>query len=102
MSGSVGRLKAVVENVGREVVRELRKNQFFNYLGDKGKIGDWTIVLRFILVKIFFSLRRGVTRAVLTTSGKTPEDREELTRAVREGRRVSRHSTNRGVKIGSS
>ena len=31
MSGSVGRLKAVVEIVGREVVRELRKNQFFNY-----------------------------------------------------------------------
>ena len=27
MSGSVGRLKAVVEIVGREVVRELRKNQ---------------------------------------------------------------------------
>ena len=54
MSGSVGRLKAVVEIVGREVVRELRKNQFFNYLGDKGKIGDRMIVLQFILAKIFF------------------------------------------------
>ena len=54
MSGSVGRLKAVVEIVGREVVRELRKNQFFNYLGGKGKIGDRTIVLQFILVKRFF------------------------------------------------
>ena len=31
-----------------------------------------------------------------------PEDREELTRAVREGRRVSRHSTSRGVGIESS
>ena len=54
MSGSVGRLKVVVEVVGREVVRELRKNQFFNYLGDKGKIGDRMIVLQFILAKIFF------------------------------------------------
>ena len=98
----VGRLKAVVETVGREVVRELRKNQFFDYLRDKGKIRDRTIVLQFILVKRFFFLRRGVTRAVLKTSGKTPEDREELTRAVREGRRVSRHSTSRGVGIGSS
>ena len=51
VSGSVGRLKAIVEIVGREVVRELRKNQFFNDLGDKGKIGDRTIVLQFILVK---------------------------------------------------
>ena len=101
MSGSVSRLKVVVEIVGREKVRELRKNKFFNDLRDKGEVGDMTIVLRFILVKRCF-LRRGVTRAVLTTSGKTPEDREELTRAVREGRRVSRHSTNRGVKIGSS
>ena len=40
-------------------------------------------------------MRRGVTGAVLKTSGKTPEDREELTRAVREGRKVSRHSTSR-------
>ena len=55
MSGSVGRLKAVVEIVGREVVRELRKNQFFNYFGDKGKIGDRTIVLQFTLIKRFFS-----------------------------------------------
>ena len=67
---SVGRLKAVVDIVGREVARELRKNQFFNYLGDKGKIGDRAIVLQFILVKrvfFFFFLRRGVTRAVLKT-----------------------------------
>ena len=41
-------------------------------------------------------------KQVLKTSGNTPEDREELTRAVREGRRVSRHSTSRGVGIGSS
>ena len=104
MSGSVGRLKAVVEIVGREVVRELRKNQFFNCLGDKGKIRDRTIVLQFILVKrfFFFFFRKGLTRAVLKTSGKTPEDREELTKAVREGRRVSRHSTSRGVGIRSS
>ena len=56
MSGAVGRLKAVAEIVGREVVRELRKNQLFNDLGDKGKIGERTIVLQFILVKkrIFF------------------------------------------------
>ena len=54
MSGSVGRLKAVVETVGREVVRELRKNQFFNCLGDKGKIRDRMIVLQFILVERFF------------------------------------------------
>ena len=54
MSGSVGKLKAVVETVGREVVRQLRKNQFLNYLGHKGKIGDRTIVPQFILVKIFF------------------------------------------------
>ena len=54
MSGSVGRLKAAVEIVGREVVRELIKKQFFIYLGEKGKIGDWTIVLQFILVKRFF------------------------------------------------
>ena len=47
-------------------------------------------------------MRRGVTRAVLKSSGKTPEDRVELTRAVRAGRRVSRHSTSRGVGIGSS
>ena len=86
----------------REVVRELRRNQFFNYLGDKGKVGDRTIVLQFILVNIFFFLRRGVARAVLKTSGKTPEVREELTRAVREGRGVSRHSTSRRVGIGSS
>ena len=55
MSGSVGRLKAIVEIVGREMVRELRKNQFFNYLGNKGKIGGRMIVLQFILVKRFFS-----------------------------------------------
>ena len=36
------------------MVRELRRNQFFNYLGDKGKIGDRTIVLQFILVKRLF------------------------------------------------
>ena len=54
MSGSVCRLKAIVETVGREVVRQLRKNQFLNYLGHKGKIGDRTIVLQFILVKRFF------------------------------------------------
>ena len=54
MSGAVGRLKAVAEIVGREVVRELRKNQFFYYLGDKGKIRDRTIVLQIILVKKFF------------------------------------------------
>ena len=54
MSGSVGRLKAVVEIFGREVAKELRKNQFFDYLGDKGKIRDRTIVLQFILVKRFF------------------------------------------------
>ena len=54
MSGLVGRLKVVVETVGREVVRELRKNQFFDYLGDKGKIRDRTIVLQIILVKKFF------------------------------------------------
>ena len=59
MSGSVGTLKAFVETVGREVVRELGKNQFFNYLGDKGKIGHRTIVLQFILVKRFFFLRSG-------------------------------------------
>ena len=45
MSGSVGRLKAVEEIVVREVVRELKKNQLFNYLRDKRKIGDRTIVL---------------------------------------------------------
>ena len=83
------------------MVRELRKNPFFDYLGDKGKIRDRTIVLQSILVKIFFFLR-SLTRADLKTAGKTPEDREELTRAVREGRRVSRHSTSRGVGIGSS
>ena len=54
MSGSLNRLKAVVETVGREVVRELRKNQFFDYHGDNGKIRDRTIVLQFILVKRFF------------------------------------------------
>ena len=45
VSGSVGRLKAVEEIVVREVVRELKKNQLFNYLRDKRKIGDRTIVL---------------------------------------------------------
>ena len=104
MSGLVGRRKAVVEIVGRKVVRELRKNQFFSCLGDKGTTGDRTIVLQFILVKIFFffffPLRRCVTRAVLKTSGKTPEDMEEVTRAERERRRVLRHSTSRVVEIG--
>ena len=38
----------------------------------------------------------------MKASGKMPEVREELTRAVREGRRVSRHFTGRGVQIGSS
>ena len=47
-------------------------------------------------------MRRGETRAVLKTSGKTPEDREELTKVVREGSRVSRHSTSIGIGIGSS
>ena len=47
-------------------------------------------------------MRRGVTGAVLKTSGKTPEDREELTKVVREGSRVSRHSTSIGIGIGSS
>ena len=36
------------------MVRELRKNPFFDYLGDKGKIRDRTIVLQFILVKRCF------------------------------------------------
>ena len=105
MSGLVVRRKAVVEIVGRKVVRELRKNQFFSCLGDKGTTGDRTIVLQFILVKNFFfffifPLRRCVTRAVLKTSGKTPEDMEEVTRAERERRRVLRHSTSRVVEIG--
>ena len=56
LSGSVGGLKAVAEIVGREVVRKLRKNQFFNYLGDKGKLGGRTIVLQFVLVKILLLL----------------------------------------------
>ena len=47
-------------------------------------------------------MMRGVTKAVLKTSRKTPEDREELTRAVREGMRVSRHSISRGIGIGTS
>ena len=38
MSGSVGRLKAVVETAGREVVRELRKNQFSIILETKEKL----------------------------------------------------------------
>ena len=38
MSGSVGRLKAVVEIVGREVVRELRKNQFSMILETKKRL----------------------------------------------------------------
>ena len=101
MSGSVGRLKAVVEIVVREVVRELRKNQSFNYLRDKRKIGDRTIVLQFIMVKRFF-LEEGCNKSSFETSRKTPEDREELTRAVTEGGRVSIHSTSRGVGIGSS
>ena len=54
MSGSVGRLKVAIEIVGKEVVREPRKNQFFNYLRDKGRITDRMIVLQFILVKRFF------------------------------------------------
>ena len=45
MSGSVGRLTAVVYLVSRKMVRELRKNQFFNNRGDKGKIRDRAIVL---------------------------------------------------------
>ena len=77
VSGWIGRLKAIVKIVGREVVCS-----FWSRDG------------------IF--LRRGVTRAVLKTSGKMPEDREELTRAVGEGRRVLRHSTSRGVGIRSS
>ena len=55
MSGSVGRLKAVVKTcVLAQRWSELRKNQFLDYLGDKGKIRDRTIVLQFILVKNFF------------------------------------------------
>ena len=38
MSGAVGRLKAVAEIVGREVVRELRKNQFSIILETKEKL----------------------------------------------------------------
>ena len=102
MSGSVGRLKAVVEIVGKEVVRELRKNKFFNYLEDKGKIGDRTIVLQFILVKrfvrlfvccCFFFFQERCNRSSFENFRKAPEERGELTRAVREGSRVSRHST---------
>ena len=102
MSGSVGRLKAVVETVGREVVRELRKNQFFQLSWRQMKVWRQDDSSSIRSGQEIFFLRRGVTRAVLKTSGKTQEDREELTRAVREGRRVSRHSTNRGVGIGSS
>ena len=47
--GLASRLKAVAEIVTKEVVRELRKNQFFNDLGEKRKIRDRTIVLHFIL-----------------------------------------------------
>ena len=54
MSRLVGRLKVVGGNVGREIVRELKKNQFVNDLGDKGKIRDGTIVLHFILFKRCF------------------------------------------------
>ena len=42
-----------------------------------------------------------MTRVVLKTSGETPEDREGLKKAERGGRRVARHSTSRGVGIGS-
>ena len=48
MSRSIGRLKAV-DVVGREMVIELRKNYLFNDLGNKGKIKDRAIVLRFVL-----------------------------------------------------
>jgi hypothetical protein len=42
-----------------------------------------------------------VTNAYLKVSGKTPVVREEFITAVREGRRASRHSTRRGVGMGS-
>lgn len=38
MFGSIGRLKAAVEVVGRETVRVMKKNQFFNDFGDKGNV----------------------------------------------------------------
>ena len=103
MSGSVCRLKAVAKAVGREVVRELRKNKLFQLSWRQRK--DWRQDDKSSVhsgQEIFVFLRRGVTRAVLKTSGNTPEDREKLTRTVREGRRVSRHSTSRRVGIGSS
>ena len=59
------------------------------------------IVLQFILVKRFF-LEERCNKSSFENLGKTPEDREELTRAVREGRRMLRHFTSRGVGIGSS
>ena len=37
MSGSVGRLKAVVQIDGREVVNELRRNKFFQLSWRQGK-----------------------------------------------------------------
>ena len=51
MSRLIGRLKADVEIVGREMVRELRKNQLIKALGDKEKMRDRMIVLQFIPVK---------------------------------------------------
>ena len=72
MSGLIDRLKAVVEIVGREMVGELRKNQFFDDLGDKGKIKDGTIVLPLFLIILIkgFILRGGVTSAVLKNGGR--------------------------------
>ena len=43
-----------------------------------------------------------MARAILKTRGTTPENSEELIRAVREGMREWRHSMRRAVGIGSS
>ena len=68
MSRSVGRLKVVVETVGREVVREPRKNQFSIILETKERLETGRQFFNSFWARDFF-LRRGVTRAVLKTSG---------------------------------
>ena len=73
MSGSVGRLKAVVEIVGREVGRAEKEPVFQS---SRRQRKDWRQDDSSSVhsdQEIFF-LRRGVTRAVFKTSGKTPED----------------------------
>mgnify|MGYP001814863911 CR=1 FL=1 len=66
---SIGRLKRVEERVRREMISEARFDNTFSKFGEKGKIGDRTIIGEVLFIKRRFFEKR-VDHRVFESCGK--------------------------------